>query len=106
MELQEFIKATLSEIVDGVKEFQETDVAGVGDRHYGSRHGGGDAHCPYQLVRFDIALAEGTQEGSKKGIGVFLAGIGVGGQARGESTASSHTRVSFSVPIRLSGSVS
>lgn len=102
MELQDFITTTLSEIVGGVKGFQD-DMAkqGVGQRFV---HGGAQPnfdHSSAQMVRFDIALAESTQAGSKKGIGVFLAGVGVGGQTKGESTASSHTRVSFSVPVTL-----
>ena len=99
MELQEFINTTLSEIVAGVKDFQDAMNEGAQKQDFVGRF----VHGPYQIVNFDIALAEGGKAGGKGGVGVFLGGLALGGQVTGETTSSSHTRVSFPVPIKLSG---
>ena len=102
MELQEFIQTTLSEIVVGVKGFQDAmKESGLPFQTLDVMHGANENIAARQVVKFDIALAEGTRDAGKKGIGVYFAGVGLGGQKIADSSASSHTRVSFSVPIQL-----
>lgn len=52
-------------------------------------------------IEFDVALTKGESSGSKGGLGVFLGTVGVGGQVKEDATASTLTRIRFSVPVAL-----
>lgn len=107
MNLEDFIKTALTEIVAGV----------AGARDEMQKHGGNVGSIPafgdtkglrtddngkqIQLVEFDIALADASSTDTKGGIGVFLGAVGLGshGASHGESTATS--RIKFTVPLVL-----
>lgn len=105
MQLKEFVKNTLIQISEGIKEAQEDSLqlgAYVNPRHLrrvknfievkGHTFG-------VEEVNFEIGLTESEDKGDKKGIGVNLGCINVGAGTNNESQIVSATNVKFSVPI-------
>lgn len=107
MELKEFIRTALSEIVAGVSE------AGNEANSHGAKIGAtrlygylkeakivyDDNNHPVSQVEFDIALAEGNSTDTKGGIGVYLGAVGLGSQGASHGEKTTHSRIKFSVPI-------
>ncbi len=111
MNVQEFIKTAITEIVAGVAEARESTAeygAIVGsDRPYGYLKDNkvmtdGEGRL-ITLVEFDIALAQADSTDTKGGIGVFLGSVGLGSQGASHGESSSHSRIKFSVPVVLPG---
>jgi len=96
MELQDFIKEVLEQIISGVTSAQESAVelgAKVNPR--------GGSIVEMRDINFDIAVSkgEGTQKG---GVGVFLAPAGTTGpQNQSNVAGGSMSRIKFSVPVKL-----
>ena len=111
MNLREFIKTALTEIVAAVAEARneaEKHGATIGsDPPYGHLQEAQvitDGHGrPISYVEFDIALAEASAKDTKGGIGVFLGSVGLGSQGASHGESSSHSRIKFSVPIVFPG---
>ncbi|MFW1678583.1 hypothetical protein ACFVYJ_12505 [Pontibacter sp. JAM-7] len=109
MELQEFIKTALTEIVSGVAEASEaaSELGGsVGTmRLYGhvkeNKVVTNENDMPVAMIDFDIALAETAGTDTKGGIGVYLGAVGLGSQGASHGETSSHSRIKFSVPVVL-----
>lgn len=107
MELQEFIRTALTEIVAGVAEASEKAVesgAKIGStRLYGylkeAKVVYDENNNPISQVEFDIALAEGSTKDTKGGIGVYLGAVGLGSQGASHGETSTHSRIKFSVPV-------
>lgn len=107
MELQEFIRTALTEIVGGVAEASEKvseSGAKVGSiKQFGylkeAKAVYDENDNPISQVEFDIALAEGNSKDTKGGIGVYLGAIGLGTQGASHGESSTHSRIKFSVPI-------
>lgn len=105
MELQEFIKTALTEIVAGVSEASESAKSHGGSvgnmKLYGlcaeNKVARNENDIPLVLVEFDIALAEANTKDTKGGIGVYLGAVGLGSQGASHGEASSQ----FSVPVVL-----
>jgi hypothetical protein len=109
MNLQEFIKTALTDIVAGVAE------ASVAAQEHGGSVGSmmlygyvkenkiltDDKNRPVATVEFDIALAEANSKDTKGGIGVYLGAVGLGSQGASHGEASTHSRIKFSVPVVL-----
>lgn len=109
MNLQEFIKTALTDIVAGVAE------ASVTAQDYGGYVGSmilyghlkenkiltDENSRPVATVEFDIALAEANSKDTKGGIGVYLGAVGLGSQGASHGEASTHSRIKFSVPVVL-----
>ena len=109
MNLQEFIKTALTEIVAGV-----ADASNAAQEHGGSvgsmkLYGylkdnkilTNETGQPITTVEFDIALAEANSKDTKGGIGVYLGAVGLGSQGASHGEASTHSRIKFSVPVIL-----
>ncbi|MGH8523733.1 MAG: hypothetical protein ACREXY_05795 [Gammaproteobacteria bacterium] len=110
MELREFVREALSQIICGVRDAQN-DIAqsGVGGivsppiqtdwekAGYVFAKGG----LPVQRVDFDIAVAVSEKTGTKGAIGIVIAAIGLGSQNESSNARSSDSRIKFSVPIAL-----
>jgi hypothetical protein len=97
MDVQEFTKRALLQIVAGVEDAQRAiDDA----KHHGEVNP--DALTPPAFVEFDIAVtaSEGTSAGG--GVGIRVVGFQAGGGAKTDTRAESVSRIRFSVPIRLS----
>jgi hypothetical protein len=109
--LQEFIKTALGEIVAGVADAQAEATkhgAGVGSMQvYGHTKEAkiltDENNRPITMVEFDIVLSEASAKDTKGGIGVFLGTVGLGSQGASHGESSSHSRVRFSVPVVLPG---
>lgn len=111
MNLQEFIRTALAEIIAGVADAREE----------AKKHGamiGSDPAYGYTKeakiltdengrtisnVEFDIALAEANAKDTKGGIGVFLGSVGLGSQGASHGESSTHSRIKFSVPVVFPG---
>lgn len=107
MNLQEFIKTALSEIVAGVFD------ARVEAQKYGATVGVArlyghvkeakvitdDHDRPVSYIEFDIALAEANSKDTKGGIGVYLGAVGLGSQGASHGETSTNSRIKFSVPV-------
>lgn len=111
MNVQEFIKTAITEIVAGVSEAKEAvrdHGASVGSDPVFGFHKENkvltDAHNRLvTMVEFDIALAQADGTNIKGGIGVFLGAINLGSQGESHGESSSHSRIKFSVPVVLPG---
>ncbi|MDO9165059.1 MAG: hypothetical protein Q7U13_03035 [Rhodoferax sp.] len=107
MDLQEFIKKALVDIVAGVADAREEaqkQGATIGSNPvYGHLREAkiitDKSERPVSNVEFDIALAEANAKDTKGGIGVFLGTVGLGTQGASHGESSSHSRIKFSVPI-------
>jgi hypothetical protein len=107
--LQEFIKTALTDIVAGVAEASvaaEAHGASVGSmKLYGwtkeNKILTDEKDRPVATVEFDIALADASSKDTKGGIGVYLGAVGLGSQGASHGEASSHSRIKFSVPLVL-----
>ena len=107
MNLQEFIRTGLTEVVAGVAEAREEAQkhgAAVGSmKLYGyvkeAKVITNDDDQPVTQIEFDIALADTSGTSTKGGIGVFLGSVGLGSQGASQAESSSHSRIKFSVPV-------
>lgn len=109
MELQEFIKTALSEIIAGVAEASQLTKKHGGKAGSMKLYGHvkdnkimtDENDRPVTTVEFDIALAEGKSKDTKGGIGVYLGAMGLGSQGASHGETSTHSRIRFTVPIVL-----
>ena len=108
MNLSEFVKEVLTEIVAGVRAAQEAEggafivPAGDGGHNY-AKHDrfASQARLKSTIVDFDIALT--VEDSSKAGASAGLKVWSIGANAAGERTSKDTTvsRVQFAVPILL-----
>jgi hypothetical protein len=113
MELKEFIEETLIQVVEGVKSAQEkAEKSGAcispkgmrtGDSQRYISVGVGNVSIPLTQIDFEIGLTSTEGEKGKSGIGVFLGGIGIGGQGETNTKNVSVTNIKFSVPVLWPG---
>jgi len=111
MNLQEFVTQTLSAIINGVRDAKDT----LGDAHVNpivdsydcNIHGAKMGHLMDErgnLIRnvdFDVAVTASEETETKGGIGVFVAGIGLGSQGQVDKGNASVSRVKFTIPVSL-----
>jgi hypothetical protein len=110
VELKDFVKNTLVQIVDGVLEAEKElsqkgatvnpiggyfDQAQLGGRTWSFKDG------ITESVEFDVALTNSEKEGTAAGIGVLLGSINLGAKGSSEDTVTSVTRIKFSIPVLL-----
>jgi len=110
MDLKDFVKNTLIQIVDGVAEAEKeleqkgASVNPIGG-YFDQKQLGGRSWTfedgVTEIVGFDVALTNSEKEGSSAGIGVLLGGINLGAKGKSEEAVTSVTRIKFSVPILL-----
>ena len=107
MELREFVRVTLEQIVQGVSDAQRAigdeggivnpvDISFTKDGAYNSY-----SHAMPQEVLFDVALTATDKHGATEGIGVFLGGISLGKKTDAGVEQVAVTKVRFSVPLVL-----
>ncbi|HEV7608544.1 MAG TPA: hypothetical protein VGO61_14460 [Steroidobacteraceae bacterium] len=110
MDLKEFVKETLSQIVEGVKEAQAATAVHGGDvcpdmsrQSAASALGfvSGPDGTQVQFVAFDLALTATAGTGTKGGIGVVTGMFNLGSAGESKSENTSQSRVKFSVPLSL-----
>ena len=106
MELKDFIKETLIQIVQGIGEAQEelkdTDCAinprDIKSEDYTTVILKNKRHV-VQDVDFNIALTNTSNSEDKAGIGGMLGSFGLGGNKTLSDGNTSNTNISFSVPV-------
>ncbi len=107
MELKEFVKATLEQIVEGAALAQEaiTEKGGIVNPSNMSFQKDGSwnnyRHAMPQEVIFDVGLTSTDKSGSSEGIGVFLGSINLGKKNDSGSEQVAITKVKFTVPLVL-----
>jgi len=112
MELKDFVKETLSQIIEGIAAAQEVakesggqvNPAGVGKTM--SKAGAyyymeGGTEVVVETVEFDIVVSATEGESARGGAGIFVGGLGVGAQGQADSSQQSTNRIKFVVPITL-----
>ncbi|MBB5205379.1 hypothetical protein HNQ51_002698 [Inhella inkyongensis] len=108
MQLRDFVKEVLTQIVDGVRDAQEANggafvvPAGDGGHKYAEHpRFASSARIKSTIVDFDVAITaeDSDKAGAKAGVKVFSVQFG----AEGEITSKNSTisRVQFAVPVLL-----
>ncbi len=110
MNLQDFIRETLVQVVNGVKDAQSqladmeaainpVGLAGQVSQLEGRRYS--RTGQVSETVEFDIAVTVTEGESTKKGVGAFVSVVGIGAQKQTEAQSSSVSRVKFNVQVLL-----
>jgi hypothetical protein len=112
MELKDFVRETIQQIVEGVSEAQSSieekgaiiNPSGIKffkDGKWSNYH-----HAMPQNVEFDVGLTAIDKSGSSEGIGVFLGSVNLGKKNDSGTENVAVTKVKFSVPLVLPQGVS
>ena len=107
MELKEFIKTTLEQIVEGAVSAQQTIKAKGGIVNPSNMSFQKDGawnsynHAMPQEVVFDVGLTSTDKSGSTEGIGVFLGSISLGKKNDVGIEQVAITKVKFVIPLVL-----
>lgn len=112
MDVKQFVQETLQQVIAGVREAQRDaprHSAAINPPRYRyppatDRNPTGAQEHQQQLstVDFDIAVTSDEAQAGRSGAGVRVIGIfNAGGQSETSTTASSISRVRFSVPLSL-----
>lgn len=109
MDLKDFVRDTLTQIAEGVKEAQDACISHgalinpmlspkvCNEPVY--RHD--DKDYPATQVTFNIGLMESTDNSNKAGIGVFLGKVSLGKENEKGNMTQTATNISFSVNVVL-----
>jgi len=107
MELKDFIKETITQIVEGVVEAQEQinkHGAEINPKKVQFREAGQNNYYNSgkpQAVEFDIGLTSIKKTGSSEGIGVFLGSVSLGKKNEEGDEHTAISRIKFSLPLVL-----
>lgn len=115
MQLSEFIKEVLVEIVTGIKEANkelESSDASINPsrltpENFSSNSGligtVPDNYDPenrlVHIVKFDVAVNASQEKESKGGLGIVVASFALGAQGKTENVVGTTSRIQFDVPI-------
>jgi hypothetical protein len=107
MELKDFVKDTLIQIMEGVKEAQVEckELGGLVNPMLeppisnAARYKVNDKYYPACKVSFKVGLSELDATGGKNGIGVFLSKISMGAERTKGSESQSVTNIEFDVTV-------
>ena len=115
MELKQFIRETLVQIVAGVKEAQDAvkdtnaEISPTA-LHYspeeGSRLVFKMGRGIVQFVEFDVAVSTTEAASAKGGLGIFVGEIGIGAKGQVDEQRAAVNRIKFSVPLLLPSALS
>jgi hypothetical protein len=111
LQLQEFVAESLAQIINGVVNAQRAlkDSGGQVNPKLHSLPASQDVYGvvrepdlqPVQLVEFDVAVNAIETKGSKSGIGVLVAAVGLGMEAQSGRSSGSESRLKFKIPVML-----
>jgi hypothetical protein len=110
MLLSEFVSSSINQIIDGVAQAQKyASDKGAKVNSYGTAitkvTEGSVYHISTnelgQLIEFDVAVTTTEGNGSKVGLGISIASIGLGGQIKSDISNTLVSRLKFSIPIFL-----
>ena len=101
MELKDFIKQTLSDIANAIKESQEElkDVAVINAPNNQSGKINLTAFYDRHMINFDVAVSASEENDKSAGISVLSA---FSGGVSSNSTSQQSSRITFSIPVYLS----
>ncbi|MDA0813824.1 MAG: hypothetical protein O3C21_15715 [Verrucomicrobia bacterium] len=102
MELHEFVRETLSQIIKGISEAQNSEaitkstaaIVPVGQ-------GIDDDKNLNQEVQFDIAVTAQSGTETKGGVGIFVGPVTLGSAGKSQQSTDSMNRIKFAVPVYL-----
>lgn len=105
MELRNFIKEAIEQIADGVLNASNAcEPKGVKVNPL-MRDGEGLSFTQYNdtasVIKFKIGLCKSDDASVQNGIGVFLAGFGIGTSNKGNEHSDTITSIEFSLPIEF-----
>ena len=102
MKLKEFVRETLVQILEGVKEAQAT-AKGMGAIINPRLNVIDSLECSSEIlvrnVDFDVVVTEQKGIETKGGLGIFVGGLGVGTTGKSDEGKEAVNRIKFSVPI-------
>jgi hypothetical protein len=111
MNLQEFVRETLRQIIVGVKDAQEVCAESGGDINpqglrfmpdqVGERRWDTRTDIFAEAVEFDVAVTVDTSSSAKGGIGIVVGAVSVGSVKDSEFKNGSISRIRFRVPVIL-----
>ena len=107
MELKEFVRVTIEQIVEGATLAQQSIKAKGGIVNPSNMAFQKDGawntynHAMPQEVVFDVGLTSTDKSGSTEGIGVFLGGINLGKKNDLGAEQVAVTKIKFTVPLVL-----
>jgi hypothetical protein len=99
MELREFVKSTLLDVMGGIKDAQSewnntTNGSGAINPVFGTVNVNDVQH-----VSFDVAVTAETATAGKGNAGIKVWSVGIGGELSDSATNSSVSRIQFKVPV-------
>jgi len=108
MNLKEFIAETLVSIIDGVEAAQK-EKGGLSVNPPVAAYETDEKHKHLtsldneliQMVDFDVALTTTKGTNTQGGIGLMVAGVGLGAKGQTDITDSCVSRIRFNVPLQL-----
>lgn len=111
MELKDYIKETLTQIIQGVsaaQEFAEKNDSKINPNdlqlsyYKGDKPVYADRNNNYaQIIDFEISITITEENSSKGGVGVFLGSLGVGGNIENQLSNNNINKIKFSIPVFL-----
>ncbi len=108
MELKDFVKETLTNIVTGITESQkfmkENNYNGeicpiISSEWVKSGYVFSEGGKPIQSVEFDVAVTISEKKDTKGKIGIIISSIGLGAEKNKEKSSDQNSRIRFSIPI-------
>lgn len=110
MELSDFIKSTILDILKGVEDAKKE--SGKALIPTGGHIGRGSIPCMessivevetkcFSNIEFEVSISENAKDGSKSGIGVLLGSFSLGANNSSETSNGAYTRIKFNIPINL-----
>jgi len=100
MELKDFVKETLTQIMSGIIEAQNSDIikesksAIVPSGQFSK-----DIDVRNKEISFDVAVTTDKSTGTKGGIGIFVGPVGIGSQGQTDKSNTNVSRIKFTVPV-------
>jgi len=110
MLLSEFVSSSISQIIDGVLEAQKhASDRGARVNSYGTSITKTSEGAVFdsstnefgQMIEFDVAVTTTEESGSKAGLGISIASIGIGGQIKSDNSNTLVSRLKFNIPVFL-----
>jgi len=110
MELQEFISATLIQVLEGVRDAKahqltQNDGGQINPHTVGTKHPdkqvSQETKTIVQDVEFDVAVTVEKGTETKGGILVVLGAVSLGSSGKSDKSSATVSRIKFSIPIGL-----
>ena len=100
MELHEFVRETLVQIINGIVEAQNNETILKNNASivpYGVSSS--DLKLAHREIEFNVVITAQTESSTKAGIDIFVGGLGLGTQGKLGANDTNENRVKFSIPI-------